>query len=239
MRTGAGDCPPRAALTCGRWHAEDYGVSVRPFQKRFCTFMENCVAVSKLDLSSMRIVSMYIAQSVALDHIERRVDRMLEKWTEMNSSVASTGKLDTPSSELFKLVAASNQVMANMATRLNLLDRWERARAVCAAPSRTHAADSVRYSTRPGEAAWNFERYYGLVKGLQDEFMLDMRVTSLKEKMDIMKDSVTYGGRLLACNGGRPPRVQVLLGDCVQPQEHALGVDHHFAHHRRAGHLCG
>jgi len=88
--------------------------------------------IRNLDTSNITIVSVVMAQTVALDYYAATVDKMVEKFTAMNINIQETGKFTSlKETDLYKLVASNNSVFTNVLSKLGFFEgtdvAWENA----------------------------------------------------------------------------------------------------------------
>jgi uncharacterized Rmd1/YagE family protein len=88
--------------------------------------------IRQLDSSNITIVSVVMAQTVALDYYAATVDKMVEKFTAMNINIQETGKFTSlKETDLYKLVASNNSVFTNVLSKLGFFEgtdvAWEHA----------------------------------------------------------------------------------------------------------------
>ena len=68
-----------------------------------------------------------LAQTVALEHHELKVDNMIEIFSGLNKTTEETGEMDISKARLFKLVAENNNTLTELVTRMRLLGRSDTA----------------------------------------------------------------------------------------------------------------
>lgn len=130
------------------------------------------INVKYLDSKNLSIISTVMAQTVSLDYYADAVDRMLEKFQEMNLRVENmtgtglnpVGTLDK--THLYKLVALNNTVITNVLSKLGLFEG--------------------------SDAAWDSGDYHYTWEALRNDFELDYRFKDLSLKLDIVKDNCRF-----------------------------------------------
>ena len=79
--------------------------------------------VRTLDEFNLQIVGAVMAQTVALDHYAMQIDRMLEIFMTMNSKLEKDGRFKKEDRlQLYKLLASSNNIIANVISRLGIME---------------------------------------------------------------------------------------------------------------------
>ena len=89
----------------------------------------NEIRVKELSLERMSIISLAVAQSVALDHIEREVAAALSRFEPVVAAIRATGQLRLSVKQVLKAVGFALQVRSAVLANLTLFDRppetWE------------------------------------------------------------------------------------------------------------------
>jgi required for meiotic nuclear division protein 1 len=89
----------------------------------------NEVRIKELSLERMSIISQAVAQSVALDHIEREVATALSRFEPVIARIHATGRLRLSVKEVLKDIGFALQVRSTVLANLTLFDRppetWE------------------------------------------------------------------------------------------------------------------
>ena len=89
----------------------------------------NEIRVKELSLERMSIISLAVAQSVALDHIEREVAAALSRFEPVVAGIRATGQLRLSVKQVLKAVGFALQVRSAVLANLTLFDRppetWE------------------------------------------------------------------------------------------------------------------
>jgi len=89
----------------------------------------NEVRLKELSLERMSIISQAVAQSVALDYIEREVATALSRFEPVIAGIRSTGRLRLSVKEVLKDIGFALQVRSTVLANLTLFDRppetWE------------------------------------------------------------------------------------------------------------------
>ena len=84
---------------------DDYRVMVRPGMEGWAEFAADHVVLKRLDLNNISVIGTVLAQTVALEHHELKVDNMIEIFSGLNKTTEETGEMDISKARLFKLVA--------------------------------------------------------------------------------------------------------------------------------------
>jgi uncharacterized Rmd1/YagE family protein len=139
----------------------DYGVLVRPTLPEWSEGGQDQITLRMLDTDNIRVISSILGQSIALDHYAKRVDEMVNTFSELNRGMEKTGTFTMTRKSLFQLVAAANTTLADVILRLGLLER--------------------------SDAAWKDANYAQIWEYLRDDFELDERFESLDFKLNIIQ----------------------------------------------------
>jgi len=88
--------------------------------------------IRSLNSSNITIVSVVMAQTVALDYYAGNVAKMVEKFAAMNTNIQEAGKFTTvKETDLYKMVASNNSVFTNVLSKLGFFEgtdvAWENA----------------------------------------------------------------------------------------------------------------
>ncbi|CAK9212815.1 unnamed protein product [Sphagnum troendelagicum] len=145
---------------------DDYGVLVRPTLPEWSEGGQDQITLRMLDTDNIRVISSILGQSIALDHYAKRVDEMVNTFSELNRGMEKTGTFTMTRKSLFQLVAAANTTLADVILRLGLLER--------------------------SDAAWKDANYAQIWEYLRDDFELDERFESLDFKLNIIQHNVRF-----------------------------------------------
>jgi uncharacterized Rmd1/YagE family protein len=106
---------------------EEYTVILDPSQKVSAEF--NHVVLHKLDPEQIALIAEVLAQSVAIDAVEERVDTIVGKFDRIHAALAKDGRIPVRDVEIRKLIGASRTLIQYVITQLSLLDKpdvtWE------------------------------------------------------------------------------------------------------------------
>ncbi len=106
--------------------------------------------VRELDMNTVGVVSNIMGQTVALDWHLDTVDELLRNFSNINSSVESTGNFTSMERHtLFQVVARNNSLFIEMVGKMGIKDR--------------------------SDTAWHLSQYESLHEGMRKEFDLDER----------------------------------------------------------------
>ncbi len=149
---------------------EDNEISVYGATDRVLVTEDFCVVKGEIDDELLKLVSFVLAQSVALSRLEREVDEIMERATDL---------LDTAISSIIRLGPALRELYTVMMARLQLLD-------------------DLMILEKP-RAAWEspeLERVYEL---LRDLYEIEERFESVDAKLSRLQElSQTVAGLVLA-----------------------------------------
>mmetsp|Transcript_11585 Transcript_11585/g.42362 ORF Transcript_11585/g.42362 Transcript_11585/m.42362 type:complete len:471 (-) Transcript_11585:111-1523(-) len=145
---------------------EDYGAVVRPSLSAWSALGQDCILLKRLDMNNIRVISSVLGQSVALDHYSTRVDNLLKEFSTLNSEMEKSGELKMSKRRLFQLVAANNSTLADLITKLRILER--------------------------SDTAWQYAQYGKIWETLRVEFELRLRFEGLDFKLDLIKNTMKF-----------------------------------------------
>ncbi|KAJ7525792.1 hypothetical protein O6H91_17G067100 [Diphasiastrum complanatum] len=145
---------------------DTYGVLVRPTLDRYSQGGQDKIMVKTLDTDGLRIISLILSQSIALDHYTKAIDGMLTTFGELNRTMELTGNFKLHRKKLFQLVASANSTLSDAILRIGLLER--------------------------SDVAWQNANYDRIWSFLREDFELDERFESLEKKTDIIQHNVKF-----------------------------------------------
>ena len=145
------------ALPC----TDDYRVMVRPGMEGWAEFAADHVVLKRLDLNNISVIGTVLAQTVALEYHELKVDNMIEIFSGLNKTTEETGEMDISKARLFKLVAENNNTLTELVTRMRLLGR--------------------------SDTAWQYSQYDKVWSGLRADFELEERFDHLDYKLNLIQ----------------------------------------------------
>ena len=138
---------------------DDFILNVGPRDSALPTKEE--LTIENLNFDNIKLVSIVLARSVALEYYENLIDKPLEKLTNIVRSLASKGKTGEPESMLSKEVGLSLVIEHELAYNLEILDE--------------------------PEVLWEGgEKIENLYHALTKTFELESRVQILEKKIDIV-----------------------------------------------------
>ena len=144
------------------------------------------VSLRGLTLEKLRIVSLTLAQSVALDHFEATVSRAMERFQPVVRALSHEGKLALPHREVLRMVGFAMEVRAAVLDNLTLFDD-------------------------PPET-WESESLAHLDSALYDQFDLEERLGAIREKLSYLQDAgATFLGLLDTQKNHRLEWIIILL----------------------------
>lgn len=123
----------------------------------------NEIKLKTADVEKLKIVSLVLAQSVALEYYENKVDLIVSGFSSLNRQLSEKGRLKVGNTELMKLVGANNMIIESIVSKLSLLDE-----------------PAVVWDNE--EAEWIFYR-------LQYMFDMEDRFKHLQYKLDFIKSN--------------------------------------------------
>ena len=144
------------------------------------------VQLREFTLEKLRIVSLTLAQSVALDHFEAAVSRAMARFQPVVGALSHEGKLRLPHREVLRIVGFAMEVRAAVLDNLTLFDD-------------------------PPET-WESESLAHLDSALYDQFDLEERLGAIKEKLAYLHDTgATFLGLLDTRKNHRLEWIIILL----------------------------
>lgn len=106
---------------------EEYNITIDPAQKISAEF--NHAVLHRIDPEQIVLIAEVLAQSVAIDHVEERVDAIVGKFDRIHAALAKDGRIPVRDVEVRKLIGASRTIVQYVITQLSLLDKpdvtWE------------------------------------------------------------------------------------------------------------------
>jgi uncharacterized Rmd1/YagE family protein len=144
------------------------------------------VRLQGFTLEKLRIVSLALAQSVALDHFEGEVSRAMARFRPVVETLSHDGRLVLPHQEVLRLVGFSLEVRAAVLDNLTLFDD-------------------------PPET-WESESLAHLDSALYGQFDLAERLGAIREKLSYLQDAgATFLGLLDTRKGRKLEWIIILL----------------------------
>jgi len=153
--------------------------------------LEDAVGFSEVQLrgftlEKLGIVSLALAQSVALDHFEGAVSQVMARFQPVVAALSHHGKLILPHREVLRIVGFAMEVRAAVLSSLTLFDD-------------------------PPET-WESEALAHLDSALYGQFDLEERLGAIREKLAYLQDAgATFLGLLETRKGQRLEWVVILL----------------------------
>ncbi|MBP1626525.1 MAG: hypothetical protein H6Q00_1000 [Holophagaceae bacterium] len=143
------------------------------------------VRLREFTLEKLGIVSLALAQSVALDHFEDAVSRVMARFQPVVATLARDGRLTLSHREVLRIVGFAMEVRAAVLNSLTLFDD-------------------------PPET-WESEALAHLDSALFDQFDLDERLSAIREKLAYLQDAGATLLGLLDTRKGRRLEWAVIL----------------------------
>lgn len=145
---------------------DDYRVVVRPTLEDWASLESDHIVLKRMDINNISVISSVLAQTVALEHYEQKVDGMVEIFSKLNKSTELTGDLNISKKRLFSLVAENNNTLTELITKLGLLGR--------------------------SDTAWQYAQYNIVWEGLRQDFELEDRFQDLDYKLNLIQTQVKF-----------------------------------------------
>ena len=128
--------------------------------------------VPELNMKSVDVISNIMAQSVALDAYNDKVDKLLADFERINNKVTNEGNL-TPvdRDKMFRAVAENNAIFLKL-TKVGIKDRVD--------------------------TAWNLSQYENVSDGMREEFDIDRRFEHIEFKLNLIQQNAKFFLEVLA-----------------------------------------
>lgn len=128
--------------------------------------------VPELNMKSVDVISNIMAQSVALDSYNDKVDKLLADFERINNKVTNEGNL-TPvdRDKMFRAVAENNSIFLKL-TKVGIKDRVD--------------------------TAWNLSQYENVSDGMREEFDIDRRFEHIEFKLNLIQQNAKFFLEVLA-----------------------------------------
>ena len=149
------------AVTAEKAPTDDYDVIVGEDVADAVEF--NQVRLREFSLEKLLIVCHVLAQSVAIDFLEREVEDNLAKFEKMNAALSRRGRVEAAPKEIMRTIGASGSMMHFVIGKLSLLDK----------PDNT----------------WEDKEIETLFHSLRKTYELDDRFESLRFKLSFIQDN--------------------------------------------------
>lgn len=109
------------------FETEDYRVVIDPEAKISAEFEH--VVLPKLDVNLLYVVAEVLAQSVAIEHVEKKVVDIVNRFERVTAGLEKGGKIRARTSEVLKTIGAGRSITQYVLSQLSLLDKpdstWE------------------------------------------------------------------------------------------------------------------
>lgn len=106
---------------------EEYSVVIDPGQKLSVEFEH--VVLPKFDVNTLYMVAVVLAQSVAIEHVEKKVVDIVNRFERVTAGLEKGGRIRSRGSEVLKTIGAGRSITQYVLSQLSLLDKpdstWE------------------------------------------------------------------------------------------------------------------
>ena len=118
------DVAMKSSISDALQHTEQYQMYVNSaLEKASVMKKSDQLFIRSLDSKNLQIVGAVMGQTVALDYYAVSVDRMLDIFMQMNNKLEERGQLQQEDRlKLYKLLASNNNVIANIISRIGILE---------------------------------------------------------------------------------------------------------------------
>ncbi|KPJ85051.1 hypothetical protein AMJ57_04610 [Parcubacteria bacterium SG8_24] len=140
---------------------EEYAVVIDPGQPDVVEF--DYARFSRLSLDDLLLISHVLAQSVAIDFLESKVDRAIARFEKVHRNLADKGRLVMNTREVMRIIGTSGLNVNFIVDKLSLLDK--------------------------PDVAWEEKGAEILYDRLRNAFELDDRFSSLRFKIEFVQES--------------------------------------------------
>lgn len=123
----------------------------------------NQVKMKNASVDNIEIVARMLAQSVALENYENKVDGIVNSFSALNKQLKDKGKLKGGSKELLKIIGTNNTIVETIVSKMALLEE----------PA----------------AAWESEEVEWLFNRLRRTFQLEERFKHLQYKLEFIQNN--------------------------------------------------
>lgn len=121
----AGPSAASSALAAEEQPTENYKVIIHDKLDKPSVIKAEHLNIRTLDMNNITIVGTVMAETVALDYYASTVDKMLNKFMDMNLKIQNTGSFENLSSaELHKMIASNNIVITNVLSKVSFHTRY-------------------------------------------------------------------------------------------------------------------
>ncbi len=133
--------------------------------------------LSQFKLNSLRIISLIVAQSAALEYFEKNVDQMLEASGAYIQNLSKHGRVPFfRGRQLLKMIGSTAATRQEILSRLSVLDS--------------------------PEETWNDEALETLHNQLKENFELELRSKILEKKLSLIQDNIELLADIISTNKG-------------------------------------
>ncbi len=109
------------------FETEEYTVVIDPEKKISAEFEH--VVLPKFDINILYVAAEVLAQSVAIEHVEKKVVDIVDRFERVTAGLEKGGKIRASSSEVLKTIGAGRSITQYVLSQLSLLDKpdstWE------------------------------------------------------------------------------------------------------------------
>jgi len=172
-------------------HEEDYKLMVHKELETPAVIHAEHLNIRELDANNVTIVSIILAQTVALDYFAANVDQMIDKFGQLNLSIQETGSFTAiKEKDLYKLVASNNSIFTNVLSKLGFFEgtdvAWENAEYSIAWDGETSRTCFTTHLTN------QCHPHHLHHAELREEFELESRYKDLSLKLNIINDDARF-----------------------------------------------
>jgi len=140
---------------------DEYHAVIDPEQKTSVEF--ESVRIQKIDQEAIHVISEVLAQSVAIEYVEERVDQFMGRFERIYGDLERGGRLPVSDVEAKKMIGAGRNVIQYVVTKLSLLDK--------------------------PDSTWEEKDIENLFMGMRKMFELDDRFRALEFRLDFIHES--------------------------------------------------
>lgn len=159
------------SIATGFERRENFGVVVQPQLTHMKEPMQvvtgdYCV-VESLDMNSVSVIALILAQTTALDSYNDIAEELLENFAAINTRVRQSGRFtDMEKTGLFRVVAQNNSIFIDMISKLGIKER--------------------------SDTAWNLSAFTEVYEGMKEEFEIEQRFDNIEFKLDMIQQNAKF-----------------------------------------------
>ena len=140
---------------------EEYDVVIDPEKKPGVEF--DFVTLNRIDTEQIHLVAEVLAQSVAIEYVEERVEHFMGRFERIYTDLEKDGRIRVSDLEVRKMIGGGRNVVQYVITQLSLLDK--------------------------PETTWNDKDIESLFVGMRKMFELEDRFRNIEFRLNFIQDT--------------------------------------------------